>query len=158
MLIRSRTHRALALTALVVAPGLARAADLQDAQRFVQGLYQAERHGKSPFDHLGQVFAPELAGLIRRDAASVPKGDEGWLDYDPICSCQDNGGMTVPQITLAARGNGRASADVHFRIGQDRVAVTLDLQPMANGWRVSDVHTKDVPSLVEALKKAPHYK
>src|ERR1700735_2592532 len=101
---------------LAAAPATAQ--DAAGARAFVHSLYAAY-HGPGP-DYLGrlapQVFAPGLLALIRRAAASTPQGDVGVLDGDPICDCQDSGGLRNVEVTVVGAAGGQARATAHFRI------------------------------------------
>lgn len=141
---------------LALLPGRATAgADLPSARAFVLHLYGAY-HGDGP-DYLGRqagtVFAPSLLALIRRDAARTPPGEVGALDGDPICDCQDSGGLRNVTVNVVETGAGQASATVHFELQTERRTVRLDLVPVQKRWRVSDVHTADTPSLAAYLRK-----
>jgi hypothetical protein len=147
----------LGLAALMFAwSPAATAQDLPAAQAFVAGLYGAY-HGKGP-DYLGRqagaAFSPPLLRLIRRDAAQTPAGDVGALDGDPICDCQDSGGLRDVTVAVTGGGAGQARAVVPFRLSGQRRTVTLDLAAVQGHWRVSDVRTTDTPSLVSLLKQS----
>src|SRR4051794_23684561 len=87
-----RARGNLLLAGLLALSAPAQAQSLPDAKTFVAGLYSAYQRQPGP-DYLGkqvgEVFAPDLIALIRREAAGVPKGEVGALDGDPICDCQD---------------------------------------------------------------------
>jgi hypothetical protein len=132
------------------------AEDLPAAQAFVEGLYSAY-HGAGP-DYLGRqakaTFAPALLRLIRRDAAQAGPGNVGALDGDPICDCQDSGGLRNVRVTVSGGGKGRAQATVRFQISSEWRAVKLDLVAIQGHWRVGDVHTADTPSLASYLTRS----
>lgn len=140
---------------------LARAQDLGAAHEFVAGLYAAY-HGTGP-DYLGReakgTFSPQLLRLIRRAAAATPANEVGALDGDPICDCQDSGGVRMADMKLTGGGLGRVTATVHLRFPDEFRTLRLDLIAVDGHWRVSDVHTKDTPSLVAYLTQSlrkPH--
>jgi len=132
----------------------AQAQSLPEAQGFVTGLYSAYQRQPGP-DYLGkqigEVFAPDLIALIKREAASVPKGDVGALDGDPICDCQD-WQISKVEVTISAPKPGAASAEVRFQNAGEPRQVRLDLVPVQGRWRVGDVHTPDMPSLAKMLQ------
>lgn len=134
----------------------ARAQDLPAAQAFVAGLYAAY-HGKGP-DYLGReakaTFAPALLRLIRRDATETGPGDVGALDGDPICDCQDFGGLRNVRMKVTGGVKGQARATVRFQISSEWRTVNLDLVAIQGHWRVGDVHTADTPSLVSYLTRS----
>jgi hypothetical protein len=149
--------RLLLALALAGWPLMAQAQSLADADAFIRKLYAAYAHNGEP-DYLGpmapRVFSPRLLGLIRRDERLTPKGDAPELDGDPICDCQDPGGMSRPHIEVSGAGPGRATAKVRFRLDTEPRALTLDLVSVQGQWRVDDVHSKDTPSLASFLANA----
>ena len=146
--------RPLALAGLLAIAAPAGAQDLPAAKSFVSGLYSAYQRQPGP-DYLGKqmgdVFAPDLIALIRREAASVPKGDVGALDGDPICDCQD-WQISKVEVTVAAPTPGAAEAEVRFQNAGEPRQVRLDLLAVQGRWRVADVHTPDMPSLAKLLR------
>ena len=128
---------------------------LDEAKAFTLGLYQAYEHG-SP-DYMGpqarRVFSPRLLRLIRRDER-LAHGEVGQLDGDPICDCQDAGGLTQVRVEVEAARPGRARARVHFILQTEPRRATLDLIAVDGHWRVDDAHTADTPSLVRLLEGA----
>lgn len=142
------------LAALLV--GSAASASAQDADSagtFVVGLYAAY-HGKGP-DYLGRqakaVFSPRLLALIRRDRARTPKGDAPSLDGDPICGCQDFGGLKFDVLEVTGGAGGRSRATVRLWFPQEVRILKLDLVAVDGHWRVDDVHSDDTPSLAAFL-------
>jgi len=142
--------------ALLCWPTAAQCQSLADANHFITKLYQA--YGHSEPDYLGpqrkRIFSPRLLGLIQRDQDLTAPGDVGYLDGDPICDCQDPAGLSKVRVRLAAAGPGRSRAVIHFRLSDDRRALTLDLVAVRGQWRVDDVHSQDTPSLADALWRA----
>jgi hypothetical protein len=145
-------------------PLLGHCQSLADADAFVHSLYQRYLRGPNP-DYLGadgaRVFSPRLLALIRRDARVTPAGDVPSLDGDPICDCQDPGGLHGLQVRVAGAGPGRAVAKVSFRFFKfdtEMRALTFDLVAVRGRWLVDDIHSKDTPSLVRLLLAAHPYR
>ena len=145
------------LAALIFASAsasLARAQDLTAAHGFVSGLYAAY-HGRGP-DYLGRqaktVLSPRLLALVRLDAARTPAGDIGALDGDPICDCQDASGLRITNLKISG-GDGRAVATVRLRFPDGPRTLRLDLVALDGRWRVDDVHSESMPSLVKYLQQ-----
>ncbi|HEX3364068.1 DUF3828 domain-containing protein [Phenylobacterium sp.] len=144
------------VVALLGTASTAAAQDAASADAFVRSLYAAY-HSARP-DYLGRqagaVFARPLLRLIRRDAAQTPAGDAPNLDGDPICDCQDSAGLKLTDVKVEGGDGHHATATVRFRIAADRRTVTLDLAAVQGHWRVSDVHTAEMPSLVSFLTRS----
>jgi hypothetical protein len=144
-----------ALAALSV-PAPVRAQGDQAARAFTRRLYEAYRSGAP--DYLGRdarrTFAPRLLTLILRDRASAPPGEVGLLDGDPICDCQDAGGLRLTGLAITTAGSGQARARVTLRFppAETRVLI-LDLAAERGEWRVADVHAPETPSLVRYLEQ-----
>ncbi len=121
---------------------------------FVRALYAAYADPRD-LGPLGPraptIFSTSLLALIRADQGAARDGP-GKLDGDPICDCQDPGGLRLLSVTLAP-GNTASAARVtaRFRIMADPRSVTLHLVNTPNGWRVDDVSVPDDPSLRRTL-------
>jgi len=142
-------------TFLAVSPMMASAQSLDSAKAFVTRLY--ERYGRGEPDYAGKdasrTFSPRLVRLIRRDQDRTPEGDVGALDGDPICDCQDAGGLKLVNVDVQASGRDGAKAIAHIGFpNESPITIRLDLARIGGAWRVSDVHTKDMPSLVALLE------
>jgi glutathione S-transferase len=151
-----------AVIAALMIPISAQAQGADTARAFTLHLYEAYRTGAP--DYLGRdarrTFAPPLLALILRDRATTPSGDVGILDGDPICDCQDTGGVRATHLTITAAGPGHARARVTLRFPSETREMTLDLvagrETGRGEWRVADVHTKETPSLVRLLEHGLH--
>ena len=131
----------------------AHAQSADDARRFVTGLYGA--YGHSQPDYVGhealQVFSPRLLALIRRDQRAA-RGEVGALDGDPICDCQDSGGLKLTWAGVDHFSPGHAAVRVELAFPDGRRVITLDLAAQHGAWRVDDVHSQSTPSLVRYLE------
>jgi hypothetical protein len=143
------------LCAAAVTPLYAQTPSLGAAKAFVAGLYTGYRTGEP--DYLGRdarkAFAPALLDLIAQDQRTTPSGDVGALDGDPICDCQDPGGLKLTQLTVTEAGAGQARAEVAFSLDGDRRRLKIDLVASGAGWRIADIHSADTPSLVQLLQR-----
>lgn len=145
---------ALLLGLLLASPAAAQ--DLVQAKAFVTGLYAA--YGKEPGpDYIGrqakQVWSPAMLKLLQREAESTPEDEVGALDGDPICNCQDYDAISA-DVRVTGTGPTSARADVFlFNLGR-RQLVSLDLVLIGRRWRVDDVHSQSMPSLVALLNEA----
>ena len=88
---------------------------------------------------------------------SGSSGPKGPLDYDPICQCRDNDGLSARIASLDVSGN-RAVASVLLQFDGDhpppprRVTLVLTRAPLA-GWKIADIQTSRVPSLKAMLAR-----
>jgi hypothetical protein len=134
---------------------VAASAAAQTPQAFVEGLYaKYSNENYSPFEHSERVFAPQLNAAIKEDER-LAHGEVGFLDGDPICDCQDTGGMHSKVVSVAGSG---ASATAHVLLKwegeKDGHEVQLKLIRTSSGWRVADVGTSEEPSLLKDLQDA----
>ena len=155
---------ALSLLALaLVAAAPARAADVSAARAFVQQLYaHYPQPANTSFDPTGAnahaVFDPSMIALFRENARLTPKGDEGAIDSDPICDCQDVSGLRSRIGSVRLVSADTAIADVVLAFSEasppDIDRVTLTLVTIHGQWRIYDIHTTNTPSFREYLIKA----
>lgn len=149
-------RRLLAVGVLVaaVAPA-ASAADVEAARAFVQSVYapySAGEHAAAPVAAAGpSVFAAPLLALIREDQRRA-QGEAGVLDFDPVCNCQDFDKFAVSAISLKRVGAKRMRAVVRFVNGGRAQRVELTLVVEGSDWRIADVRTPEVSSLLRFLK------
>ena len=153
---------ALAILASAALAGVsARADDLAGAKAFVAWIYShyPKSGAANQFDPLGgeatRIFHPSLIDLIKADE-KVGDDRAPDLEGDPLCDCQDNGGMAFTIKSVRTSEFARATATVIRRDLGDPVdeTITLDLARADGGWRVYDVETQDTPSLRAFLIKA----
>lgn len=131
---------------------VAAAAPLASPAAFVERIYHADVADPTPFDE-ATIYAPPLLALIRRDAAIGQRdGGVNILDWDPLCSCQDEDGMEA-RFSLRRTGAASAIADVRLAFPSDRRRLTLKLVRLPAGWRIADIVTKDSGSLVSLLRR-----
>ncbi len=156
----ARLLRVAAAAALAIAAAAATAADKAEpatAEAFLRALYAPYLAGDqtvAPTDKAAPtIFDRRLTALIRKDQANA-KGEVGALDSDPICACQDFERLTALSVKAQPVGPQRATAIVRFTNGTTHTTLTYTLVAGAAGWRVADIGSKDLPSLVELLTKA----
>jgi hypothetical protein len=150
-----RACAALALV-LLFAPGLAFGQKLGDVRAFVLALYgNYERDADANYlNSPEKVFTPRVLALMEAEARTIKPGDMGVIESDPLCDCQDSTGLTGVTVAPSVAGPGRVRADVKFTISSQPVAVTLDIAAVNGAWRVADVHSAGLPSLVGAYERA----
>jgi len=150
----------VATMVLTLGAAQAGAPDAVSARAFVAGLYAhypqpADGPFFSPTDkNAASVFDPGMVALFREDTR-LAKGEVGFVDADPLCQCQDDGGMKtkIVSVTMAGPAAANAVADLLF----DRntiVVLTLRLVVVKGQWRIHDLSTKDEPSYLADFIKA----
>lgn len=155
-----RLGAVIVIIAAVMAAPAAQCADIAGARAFLVRLYAhyPERDKASAFDPIGksapQVFDAPMVALLRTSAAQTPKGDEGPVDWDPICSCQDDADMKSEIASLTASGPTTATAVIRLRFRDEKEQLELALSAADGGWRIHDIKSKNVPSLRAYLIQA----
>jgi hypothetical protein len=150
--------RLVACAGLLACLPTAHAQTAKQADTFVRQIYRAYEHpSKSDPDVLGKqaasFFSPHLLALIRKGEKATPSGDVGKLDFDPLCACQDTAGIKMEELHIAMQGTGKALATVMLFFPEPaKIQVRLSLLWTPQGWRISDIGTKDVPSLRKLLE------
>jgi hypothetical protein len=121
-------------------------------RRFVERVYAGyARDDYSPLTHPERIFAPALLAEFRADAR-LSRGEVGFMDADPLCQCQDAGGLH-PSILSLSESRATATARISIRFGDsaDSRQVTLRLVRLPAGWRIADIAAADEPSLLAAI-------
>ena len=131
---------------------------MKEADAFIRQTYK--RYDTKPVygpDYLGRaastVFSPSLVKLIRRDQR-INRGYVPTLDWDPICSCQDFGGLKLNDLQIVKGSNHQATASVtlFFSPSVTTEHLRLHLIWLPQGWRIDDIETKETPSLRKLLQ------
>ena len=140
---------------IVLAIAAAAAQPAETPRGFMERLYANYRQPDySPFKHPERVFAPRLLAAINEDSR-LAKGEVGYLDGDPVCHCQDTGGMHPAIVGVTGQGHGKATVRVSIGWdGEKARPASFSLVRTAQGWRIADVSSADEPSLVGALEAA----
>jgi hypothetical protein len=120
---------------------------------FVERIYSNyEDADYSPLAHPERVFAQPLVAAINEDQR-LARGEVGFLDGDPLCDCQDTGGMRARIVALSSkRGLASSRILVSFAHGTDKRDIRVQLVLTPGGWRIADVGTADRTSLLRALQ------
>lgn len=140
---------------LIYLVALASGAPADSPRAFVERVYANYAHENySPFVHPQRVFAPQLLVAIKEDER-LAHGEVGYLDGDPLCDCQDTGGMHSKITSVSPTGTG-ATADILVTWDgmSDKRDIQLMLVKTPGGWRIADVGTKDDRSLLHSLQAA----
>ena len=153
-----RTCKALSLL-LVLISYSSHAQTVAQADSWLRHLYGLYEHPPTPLGpdilskHPLQVYTPSLYALVLHDQRRAGPGNVGNLDIDPICICQDNGGMKLEHLDVSQTGPHSATASVTLTFPEPRtIHATLFLLWTPNGWRVDEVKADDMPSLRKLLR------
>jgi hypothetical protein len=144
------------LLALVLAAGTPAETRAESPGAWMEHVYAQYRRSPdfSPFTHPDHYFAPTLLAAINEDSR-LAHGEVGTLDGDPICQCQDSGGMRPRVLKVTRPSAGKASVMVLID-WQDSTArkARFSLVRVRGGWRIADVRSGDERSLLQALLRA----
>jgi hypothetical protein len=143
------------LFALLLTAAAAATPPAETPKAFMQRLYSYyHRSSYSPFNHPERVFAPQLLAAINEDS-KLANGEVGYLDGDPVCQCQDSGGMHPTVTGVAQQGSNKAVVTVSMRWEGEKPRPTkFTLVRTPRGWRIADVSSAAEPSLLQALEKS----
>jgi hypothetical protein len=151
---------AAAVTACVLAlPAMAAGPDAAAARAFVQKLYSHYPQKGEPYfeptdKNAAEVFDPGMIAAFREDSR-LAKGEVGFVDGDPICQCQDDGGMKSKIVAVTMQGTAKADVLVSLLFeGGKPNPVTLHLVVVNGQWRIYDITASEEPSYRTALLKA----
>ncbi|MEG0817921.1 MAG: DUF3828 domain-containing protein [Brevundimonas sp.] len=133
------------------------AAGEQDAEAFVRALYAnaaaplandpaatAITPGRDP------LYTRTLNALVGADF-NAAKGEVPYLNYDPICACQDADGFALTALKMTPDGDRAALAEVTFANHGQTQRQTLKLAKEGPMWRIADVIDGQGQSLHDAL-------
>ncbi len=79
--------------------------------------------------------------LTLNDNLTLP-GNIGWLDYDPVCDCQDFGDLVLESVAITQTDADHADAVVRFRIFKDdkeKTTQTLKMVAENGRWVIDDI-------------------
>jgi hypothetical protein len=130
------------LAASVVTPAIS-AQNLMSARGFVAQLYIKKTNDRAFRFASPRNMTADLYDLMQNAGTT--------LNYDPLCQCQNNDGLSS-QIVSISGGGDRAVVGLLLRFDADRIAppqrITLMLTraPLA-GWKVADLRSTRTPSL-----------
>ena len=124
------------------------AAGEKDAEAFVRALYARVSEPRDTPDPAEATITPgrdplysrTLNALIGVDFREAQSRDEvPYLNYDPVCACQDADGFALKTVTMTPDGPQAATAEVVFtNHGRER-RQTLKLVKEGPMWRIADI-------------------
>jgi hypothetical protein len=135
------------------------AAGEQNAEAFARALYAdaaapmandpskaAIRPGRDP------LYSRTLNALIGVDFRDAQSRDEvPYLNYDPVCACQDADGFALTALKMTPDGDKAATAEVTFTNHGQTQQQTLKLVREGPMWRIADIIDAKGKSLHDAL-------
>ena len=135
------------------------AAGEKDAEAFVRALY-ANAAAPLANDPAAAAISPgrdplysrtlnALIGVDFREAQS--RNEVPYLNYDPVCACQDADGFALTGLKMTPDGDKAASANVTFSNHGETQKQTLKLVKEGPMWRIADVIDAKGQSLHDAL-------
>lgn len=117
-------------------------AALEGPEPFVRALYAVYVAGgprdEPPAPGRDPIYSRMMNAMIGGDF-NAANGEVGYLNYDPICACQDQGDFTLDSVVVTQAGPSAAEAAVVFtNLGETR-RQTLKLVREGQSWRIEDV-------------------
>lgn len=153
----------VAALACALAFGTGHAGAGESAEAFVKGLYAAYvPHGHPvAFDYpdAKAIADAPMLELLHRDQVKA-HGEVGALDSDPVCQCQDWEHIKVVSERTLSSAPGTATVEVKLEDGSGkdiwRQTVRFDLVQAGGAWKIHDIHTQDMPSLIALFRDAKY--
>ncbi|MEN0581106.1 DUF3828 domain-containing protein [Phytobacter palmae] len=131
----------------------------ESPQRSVELLYQHYKDNQAGviFDASGkdQVISSRLMKEVAEDQRLTAEGDVGYLNYDPICNCQDYDNLVLEQVNIVPHDSQHVDAVVRFRPfsdGPETVTQTLSLVDENGRWLIDDI-VNETQSLYQGIKE-----
>ncbi|MCL5501852.1 YbjP/YqhG family protein [Escherichia coli] len=131
----------------------------ESPQRSVELLYQHYKDNQAGviFDASGkdQVISSRLMKEVAEDQKLTAEGDVGYLNYDPICNCQDYDNLVLEQVDIVPHDGQHVDAIVRFRPfsdGPETVTQTLSLVDENGRWLIDDI-VNETQSLYQGIKE-----
>ena len=133
------------------------AAGEKNAETFVRALYA---NAASPLanDPAAAAISPGRDPLYSRTLNALigvdfreARGEVPYLNYDPVCACQDADGFALTALKMTPDGDKASTADVTFTNHGQTHRQTLKLAKEGPMWRIADVVDAKGQSLHDAL-------
>jgi len=131
----------------------------QSPQGSVERLYQHYTNNAPGvvFDATGaeQVVSSRLMKEVAEDQKLTAEGDVGYLNYDPVCNCQDYDNLVLEQVDIVTHDAQHVDAVVRFRPfhdGPESVTQTLVLVDENGRWLIDDI-VNETRSLYDGMKE-----
>lgn len=151
-------------------PAVEMTENAQTPEAFVRSLYSTEAGGTAvpgPEASAGSIETPGIwsartEALIGETEALGESGEYAYFEADPVCDCQDAGGMVLKSVVVTPTGANRADATVTLEwTGAEpveRKTQTFKLVDEGGAWKIDDIvrdQTGEYPQapLVEAMTR-----
>lgn len=109
---------------------------------FVRALYAVYVAGgprdEPPAPGRDPIYSRMMNAMIGGDF-NAANGEVPYLNYDPICACQDQGDFTLESVAVTQAGPSAAEAAVVFTNLGETKRQTLKLVREGQSWRIEDV-------------------
>ena len=133
------------------------AAGEQNPEAFVRALY-ADAAAPLANDPAKATISPGRDPLYSRTLNALigvdfreARGEVPYLNYDPVCACQDADGFAMTGLKMTPDGDKAATADVTFTNHGQTHQQTLKLVREGPMWRIADIIDAKGKSLHDAL-------
>jgi len=139
-----------ALGLLVAACATAPAVDRGQPDQFVRSLYPplSARYENE------EAFSDRLAALIDEDLRLAGDDDLPFMNYDPICNCQDWEASRLESVTTAPDPDGTVAATATLDNLGYKTRIVFRLRREHGGWRIDDVTGPEGGSLAQGLERS----
>lgn len=141
------------------APAVAASVD-PAAEAFVRSLYAVEQGGTGATGEESEAseaseaseWSARTAALVAESEALGNPGEYAYFEANPICACQDDGGMELRNVTVTSRDSDHADAAVVmvWTMAQpvSTIRQTFNLVRENGQWKIDDIQrdqSQEVP-------------
>ena len=151
-------------------PAVEMTENAQTPEAFVRSLYSTEAGGTKAANQdltasageTPSIWSARTDALIRETEALGEPGEYAYFEADPICDCQDDGGMALNSVTVTPTGANRVDATVVLEWAgtqpAERKTQTFNLVDEGGAWKIDDIVRDQTgefpqPPLVEAMTR-----
>lgn len=113
-------------------------ADSASAEAFVRRIY-ARFSQETAETAEAAPYSARLTALLAENARLTPAGDQGYLDSDPFCGCQDWDSFSLDNVAIIPIGDDRLDGAVTFTNRGVRAQHAVVMVREQGQWRVDDV-------------------
>lgn len=126
---------------------------------FIQKIYSeySNEHQTSFANPLSKAaektYSKDLLKYIRLEFKNRPEGESGPIDWDPICNCQDNGKISIINLSIKQE-NQKIFADVLIKNLGSKSKIRLYLAEENNQFLIDDIQESHLLSYKNELIKS----